>query len=67
MKVGDLVRHWDPDCGTGVVLQVTGYDQPGILILWSDGLVEWASPDCVKIMNNPPRGKILLRKEKTRQ
>ena len=56
MKPGDLVQHWDPGCGTGVVLEDSGNDQQGILILWSDGLIEWSDRAYVKLLNKPHLG-----------
>ena len=62
MRPGDLVQHWDPDCGTGVVLEESGNDLQGILVLWSDGLSEWTDHDHVKLLNKTPKGTTIAMK-----
>tara|TARA_Y100000034_G_C6705323_1_gene311290 strand:+ start:34 stop:210 length:177 start_codon:yes stop_codon:yes gene_type:complete len=56
MKLGDLIRHYDADCGTGIIIEVPfevpvreWQDPPDILILWSDGLTEWCDPEVLEL------------------
>jgi len=59
MEVGDLIRHYDAECGTGIIiedphvvkLESLGYaTKEDILILWSDGLTEWCDPDVLELV-----------------
>jgi hypothetical protein len=50
MRIGDLIRHYDADCGTGIIVETPTtpveewQDPPDILILWDDGGLEYCDP-----------------------
>jgi len=52
MKSGDLIRHYDAACGTGIVVGNLGRDliNGDILILWSDGQLEWCDPEMLELV-----------------
>jgi len=57
MKLGDLIRHYDADCGTGIVIddprRHLGWGagtEEDVLILWSDGLTEWCDPEMIEVV-----------------
>ncbi len=51
MKLGDMIQHFDADCGTGIIVEIPydlpvreWQDPPDILVLWSDGTLEYCDP-----------------------
>ena len=59
MKAGDLIRHYDADCGTGIVIEdprpakyanKKSTTKEDVLVLWSDGLTEWCDPEMVEVV-----------------
>jgi hypothetical protein len=50
MKVGNLIRHYDANCGIGIVVESAPFgveeyqEPPDILILWEDGELEYCDP-----------------------
>ena len=50
MRLGDLIRHYDADCGIGIIIETPPHpveeyqDPPDILILWGDGELGWCDP-----------------------
>jgi len=60
MKLGDMIRHYDADCGNGIIIEdprpgrmeELGYaTAEDILILWSDGAIEWCDPQVLDVIN----------------
>jgi|TARA_Y100000310_G_C20558072_1_gene751577 hypothetical protein len=50
MKLGDMIRHYDADCGTGLIVETPEFpveeyqDPPDVLVLWEDGELEYCDP-----------------------
>ncbi len=50
MKIGDMIRHYDVDCGTGLIVETPKFpvgeyqDPPDVLVLWEDGELEYCDP-----------------------
>lgn len=59
MKVGDLVRLWDPlwstaenDTGLGIVVDVEDHDKAGLLfcVHWAEGYNMWFPEEELKVI-----------------
>jgi hypothetical protein len=50
MKLGDLIRHYDADCGAGIIVEMPpriaeeGRNPPDVVVLWNDGEIEYCDP-----------------------
>ena len=50
MRLGDMIRHYDADCGTGLIVETPPHpveeyqEPPDVLVLWNDGELEYCDP-----------------------
>ena len=50
MKLGDMIRHYDAECGIGLIVETSarrfdeGQNPPDVLILWEGGELEYCDP-----------------------
>ena len=49
MRVGDLIQHYDADCGTGIIIAMD-LEWPDVEILWSDGLIEACDSQTLEVV-----------------